>query len=57
MTTYTNPFTGQTIQPSQVGYELLTLTANLALQWPINGNDGDTVANIIEVDATIAGLE
>ena len=57
MTTYTNPFTGQTIQPSQVGYELLTLTTNVALQWPINGNDGETVANIIEVDATVASLE
>ena len=50
MTTYTNPFTGQTIQPSQVGYELLTLTTNVALQWPINGNDNETVANIIEVE-------
>ena len=28
MTTYTNPYTGQTVQPSQVGYESLTISAN-----------------------------
>lgn len=56
MTTYTNPFTGQTISPSQVGYEALTLSADTFLEWPINGNSASVVANIIEVTATTSGL-
>ena len=52
MTTYINPFTGQTISPSQVSYESLTLSANTVLQWPVNGNNSSVVANIIEVTAT-----
>lgn len=56
MTTYTNPYTGQTISPSQVGYEQLTISVDTELQWPINGNTNDVVANIIEVDATVASL-
>ena len=57
MPSYTNPFTGQTIQPSQVGYELLTISVDTTLQWPVNGNTNDVVANIIEVDATVASLD
>jgi hypothetical protein len=53
---YQNPFTGQTIQPSQVGYELLTIATNTELQWPINGNNDDVVANIIEVIASVGSL-
>jgi hypothetical protein len=56
MTTYTNPFTGQTISPSQVGYESLSISTDTELQWPINGNTTDVVANIIEVSATVGGL-
>ena len=59
MTTYTDPFTGQTISPTQVGYEALTLTSatpNTLLQWPINGNTGSVVANIIDITATSTGL-
>jgi hypothetical protein len=53
MTTYTNPYTGQTINPSQVGYESLTINVTTTLEWPINGNSSDNVAaNIIEVTAT-----
>ena len=57
MTTYTNPFTGQTISPSQVGYETLTISADTTLEWPINGNSTSVVANIIEVTATAASLK
>lgn len=56
MTTYTNPYTGQTISPSQVGYEALTISVDTELQWPINGNTSDVVANIIEVTATVGSL-
>lgn len=57
MTTYVNPYTGQTINPSQVGYESLSINANTTLEWPINGNGTDPVAaNIIEVTATVTNL-
>jgi hypothetical protein len=52
MPTYTNPFTGQTISPSSVSYESLSLTANTELQWPINGNDNTPASSIIDVTAT-----
>ena len=55
--TYTSPFTGQTVSPSQVSYESITLSANTTLQWSINGNNQNQVtANIIEVSATTGGL-
>jgi hypothetical protein len=52
MTSYVNPYTNQTISPSQVGYENLTISADTVLQWPVNGNTTSVVANIIEVTAT-----
>ena len=57
MTTYSNPYTGQTINPSQVGYESLTISTDTVLEWPINGNTTDVVANIIEVTATTTSLK
>ena len=54
---YINPYTGQTINPSQVGYDKLTIAADTQLDWPINGNVSDVVANIIEVSATTTGLK
>jgi hypothetical protein len=56
MTTYTNPFTGQTVSPSSVSYESLTLTADTELEWPINGNDNTPASSIIDVTATAAWL-
>jgi len=56
MTTYQNPFTGQTINPSQVGYEALSISVDTTLQWPVNGNNSNIVANIMEVTATASGL-
>lgn len=53
MTTYTNALTGQTINPSSISYESLSLTANTLLQWPINGNTGTPVSTIIDVTATV----
>ncbi len=55
--TYVNPITGQTINPSQIGYESLTISANTALDWPINGTTNtNVVASIIQVTATVASL-
>ena len=61
MTTYVSPFTGQTISPSQVGYESLTISGSSGsttyLNWPINGTtSSNVVANIMEVTATSSGL-
>lgn len=56
MTSYVSPYTGQTINPSQVGYESLTISTDTSLQWPINGNNTNVVANIIDVNATVGGL-
>ena len=56
MPSYTNPYTGQTISPSQVGYESLTISTDTILQWPVNGNTSGVVANIIEVSATVGSL-
>lgn len=55
MTTYTNPFTGQTISPSSVSYESLTLSGNTTLEWPINGNLNTPASSIIDVTATAPG--
>jgi hypothetical protein len=55
MPSYVNPFSGQTISPSQVSYESISLTANLELQWPINGNDATPASSIIDVSATSSG--
>lgn len=57
MTSYVNPYTGQTISPSQVGYEELSISTDTILQWPINGNTDNVVANIIEVTATTTGID
>lgn len=56
MTTYTNPFTGQTIYPSTVSYESISISANTVLQWPINGNTGTPASSIIDCTATTTGL-
>lgn len=53
MTSYTNPFSGQTINPSAVSYEALSVTANTLLQWPVNGNTSAPVSSIIDVTATV----
>jgi len=55
--TYVNPITGQTINPSQIGYESLTISTSTALDWPINGTTNtNVVASIIQVTATVASL-
>lgn len=56
MTTYVNPFTGQTVSPSQVAYESLSIAADTELQWPVNGNTNNVASNIIEITALASGL-
>jgi hypothetical protein len=55
---YVNPITGQTISPSQVGYDQLTISTDTELDWPINGTTNtDVVAAIIQVTATVGSLK
>ena len=56
MTTYTSPFSGDTIQPTDVSYASYTnLTSNLVLQWPVNGNTGNPAARVMEISFTGTG--
>ena len=57
MTSYISPYTGQTINPSQVGYEYLAISTDTILEWPINGNVSNVVANIVEVNASTTNLK
>lgn len=55
---YNSPFTGQVIQPTDVSYRSITLTADTQLSWPINGNvDGNYTARIMNVTANSSNLE
>lgn len=54
---YNSPFTGTVIQPTDVSYRAVTLSANTQLQWPINGNaTDDYAARIMNVTASSGGL-
>jgi hypothetical protein len=54
---FNSPFTGTVIQPTDVSYRSITLSANTQLQWPINGNaTDDYAARIMQVTATTSGL-
>ena len=47
---YNSPFTGNVIQPTDVSYRSITLTATLQLEWPINGTTtNNAAARIMEV--------
>jgi len=50
---YNSPFTGNVVQPTDVSYREINLTADLQLEWPINGTTtGDAAARIMEVIST-----
>ena len=54
---FNSPFTGNTIQPTDVSYRTVTMAADTQLQWPINGNaTDDYAARIMNVTASTAGL-
>lgn len=54
---FNSPFTGNVVQPTDVSYRAITLTANTQLEWPINGNaTDDFAARIMQVSASSAGL-
>lgn len=54
MTSYVNPFTGQTISPAQSSYTSfrIPVPAAATLEWPINGNDtGYIASDIMDLEA------
>ena len=54
-TSFTQVFGGNTIYPSDVSYLALSLTADTALQWPLEANVGpNVVARIIDVASDAA---
>lgn len=59
MTTFTSPFTGDVVQPTDVSYQSLTFSANQQLSWPDNTIPGGTTivaARIMDCVATTSGL-
>jgi hypothetical protein len=55
---FNSPFTGNVIQPVDVSYRSITLSANTTLSWPINGNATDNyAARIMDVTATAGSLQ
>ena len=56
MTSYNSPFSGDVVQPTDVSYVSYTLTTDLTLVWPVNGNVGDVAARIMQIDALLSGL-
>jgi hypothetical protein len=57
MTTYTSPFTGNVIQPTDVSYAGVALTGTLQLYWPQYVNAGQQVAaRIMDIQATAGSI-
>lgn len=59
MTTYTSPFTGDVVQPTDVSYYSLTFGTDQVLAWPGNIVPGSTdvpAARIMDCTATTTGL-
>jgi hypothetical protein len=54
---YVSPFTGDVIQPTDVSFRAVTLTANTQLNWPSNSTtNADYAARIMQGTASTAGL-
>lgn len=54
---YVSPFTGDVIQPTDVSYQAITLSANKQLNWPSNSTTNtDYAARIMQVTASSGSL-
>jgi hypothetical protein len=54
---YNSPFTGNVIQPVDVSYRAIALSANTQLEWPVNGNATDNfAARIMQVTPSAGSL-
>ncbi len=58
MTSFTDPFGGDTIPPAEYAYAAYTLTENEQLYWPFqyDGTTGLLAASILEIDPSLPGL-
>lgn len=57
MSSYTNIFGGNEIDPASLSYAAFTFDTNLSLVWPFEALDGsDVAANIVDLTATAASL-
>jgi len=56
MTAYTDVFGGSTVQPSDVQFSELTLSANILTYWPQYATTGQVMARIMKVNATAGSL-
>jgi hypothetical protein len=55
---YVSPFTGDVVQPTDVSYRRIILTADLQLEWPTNGAGADnSSARIMEVSTASTANE
>jgi hypothetical protein len=55
---FNSPFTGNVVQPTDVSYRRIILTADLQLEWPINGTTtDDAAARIMEVSTASTANE
>jgi hypothetical protein len=55
---FNSPFTGNVVQPTDVSYRRIILTADLQLTWPINGSTtDDAAARIMEVSTASSANE
>ena len=53
MTSFNSPFSGNAIQPTDVSYRSISLTADNQLTWPLNGSPtDDAAARIMDVSST-----
>lgn len=54
---YINVFAGDVIQPTDVSYLAIALSANTTLEWPVNGNDSNNyAARIMNVTPSAGSL-
>lgn len=54
---YVSPFTGDVVQPTDVSYRAVTLSANTQLNWPSNSTtNSDYAARIMQVTASSGSL-
>jgi hypothetical protein len=57
MTTYTSPFAGDVVLPTDVSYASYPISADLTLVWPVNGNISTSVAaRIMDITPSTSGL-
>ena len=57
MTTYTSPFAGDVVLPTDVSYASYSISADLTLVWPVNGNVSTSVAaRIMDITPSTSGL-